>query len=166
MSIKRVQRSIVDMAIEDNYGSATISGSLEVAKPSPHTSADIINLQSEVIRLQAEIIRLQQRIDGMTAPEPTNEDVWFHVATGKLPDDVFNGENLEEIQAYVDYMHRFVNKQVAPYIHTKTKLALFAYLMRGIAELQSRIQTRQFYTELLATPPMERQPARSGAKAQ
>lgn len=123
--------------------------------------------QEVIIELQERLLKQQQRIETMTAPEPANEDIWFHVATGKLPDDVFSGENLEEIRAYVDYMHKFVNKHVAPYIHSKTKLALFAYLMRGIAEMQSRIETRQFYAELLATPPaVERQPARSGAKAQ
>ncbi len=123
--------------------------------------------QSEIIRLQAEIIRLQQRIETMTAPEPSNEDIWFHEATGKLPDDVLAGEDLESIKSLVDFIHKFMNKHVAPYVHSKTKMALFAYVMRGISEIQSSIQTRQFYAELLATPPMvERQPARSGAKAQ
>lgn len=123
--------------------------------------------QETVIDLQARLLKQQQRIDSMIAGEPSNEEAWFHVATGKLPDDVLNGDNLESIDAYIRHLHQFVNKHVAPYIHPKTKNALYSYLMRGIAEQQTRIQMRQKFGA--APPPplrIERPPAQSGAKAQ
>jgi hypothetical protein len=122
--------------------------------------------QREIIRLQAEVIRLQQRIESMTAAEPTNEEAWFHVATGKLPEAVLDGDDPGAIEGYIDYLHRFVNKHVAPYIHNKTKIALFAYLMRGIAAEQTRIQMRHKVGAVPPPPVLERLPARSGAKAQ
>lgn len=109
--------------------------------------------QSEIIRLQAEVIRLQQRLDGMTAPEPTNEDIWFHEKAGKTPKAVLQGDNLDEVNKLDDFVHTFVNKHVAPYIHYKAKVALLAYIMDNIVEQKCRIQRRQLYAEMMTKAP-------------
>lgn len=109
--------------------------------------------QSEIIRLQAEVIRLQQRIDTMTAPEPTNEEIWFHETAGKTPKAVLEGDSLDEVNKLDEFVHTFVNKHVAPYIHHKAKIALLAYIMHSILEQKSRIQRRQLYAELMTKPP-------------
>lgn len=103
--------------------------------------------QSEIIRLQAEVIRLQQQVQQMTPSTPADEEM-YHIAQGHTSSEITESNDLDELNAYLQWVYNFARKHLTPYVNPKARMEILSHMTRGIPGRIARLQTQQDFAAL------------------
>lgn len=108
-------------------------------------------LQQHLIDAQQQIIELYQRLEERIPAEP-KDDVSFHLIAreGMSSEDVFAGDNLEDLRQLREWIFQFGEKYVKPYVHLRVYGEIVGHMSRGLAQKLAELEVQH---ELGLFPP-------------
>ena len=100
-------------------------------------------VQQQLLEAQQKIIELQQRIDQLTPKNPSDKEVFWHVASeGVLSNEAANSNNVKEVKRFLDWNVQFAQKFVKPYVSPTVYSECLNQMTRGLPERIAKLETQ------------------------
>lgn len=94
-----------------------------------------MTLQQQLIDAQQKIVELQKRIDDMTPKTPSDQEVFWHIASkGTLSLEAANSDDITTVRKFRDWNVEFAKRFVQPYVDPNVFSECVNQMTRGLSE--------------------------------
>lgn len=126
---------------------------LEVQRKALQAQQEALEAQRQLNDAQNRIIELQNRISEMTPKNPADQELSWYSVSGTFATEVAKSNDIEELQAFREWIFQLAEKHVKPYVNAKVYREVVNQMTRGLAE---RISTLRMDAEFGNDEPEER----------
>jgi hypothetical protein len=121
--------------------------------------AEQTKLQQKLIDSQQEVIELRKKIEAMTPARPTEDVHWNKVYGGLASEEALAIGDLATLKALREWIFKFGEKYLKPYIHPEAYAETMAHMTRGIAKRMSDLEMQtEFGTNAGSSKTLELKP--------
>jgi hypothetical protein len=103
--------------------------------------------QQKLIESQKEIIALHKKIEQLTPPAPDDDINWNKVSGGKTSSEVLETGDFDDLRALSQWILKFGEKYIKPYVHFRAYTEMMAHMSRGISQRMAELETQKEFEQ-------------------
>ncbi len=127
---------------------ATLLQHLEAQEQLLEAQKQLLETQRQIIELQKQNAALQRKIAKANPKVPKDKDVfWYMVSDGISSEDAASSNDIVTVEQFNDWLTKFGQKHVKPYVNSKVFGECMNQMKRGLARHLAELETLALFSK-------------------